>query len=78
MVWGYPEEDCDYLISNEALNLPTDNTALREMIAKAGEVMRQRSMRVAWNIEPSVNGSIESGIRALPGVMLEDCQTFGA
>ena len=64
--------DADYLKIKDAIALPQDTSALEDLIAKAGEVMRQRSMRVAWNIEPDANGPIESGIRALPGVTLDD------
>ena len=55
-----------------ALALPKDITALEAMIQKAGEVMRQRSMKVAFDIEPNANGPIEAAISALPGVTLED------
>ena len=45
---------------------------LESSIKKAGEVMRERSINVAWNNEPDCNGPIEMGIRALPAVTLDD------
>ena len=49
---------------DKILVLPADDTALREMIAKAGEVMRLRCERESWLMTPV--------IRTLPGVTLED------
>lgn len=63
----------EYLIdslipSREALSQPTDDTALRDMITKAGEVMRQRNVDKAF-----LNGfDINDVIWALPGVTLDD------
>lgn len=57
-------------ILSSALALPQDNTALREMIAKAGEVMRERCKDEAF-----LHGHcIDNEIRALPGVTLENLQ----
>ena len=55
---------------NEALDTPPDATALNELIAKAGEVMRERCVcavrgYVHW-------GQTTKQIRALPDVTLED------
>lgn len=51
---------------------PSDTSALEAIVKKAGEVMRERSINVAWNNEPDCNGPIEMEIRALPAVTLED------
>ena len=63
----------DYHKAVEALeSAQADIFVLEAMIAKAGEKMRERCINVAWNNEPDCNGPIEVGIRALPGVTLED------
>lgn len=62
------------------LTMPTDDTALREMIAKAGEVMREgcdskvTTMRLAYHREDCslYAGNVAEAIRTLPGVTLED------
>lgn len=52
---------------NEALDTPPDATAMNELIANAGDVMRERCLSLR-----SAN-LINSGcVRALPGVTLED------
>lgn len=56
----------------ELLDAPSDTSALEAIVKKAGEVMRERSINVAWNNEPDCNGPIEMEIHALPGVTLED------
>lgn len=62
----------------ETLSLPTDDTALRELIAKAGEVMRERCERVPDRVPIRVGNAgiwgveVFKEIRALPGVSLED------
>ena len=48
----------------EALALPQDTTALESMIAKAGEVMRERCVEEC--------DEAREAIRALPGVTMED------
>lgn len=57
---------------SKAISTPSDTAALEAIVKKASEVMRRRSMSVAWNNEPDCNGPIEMGIRALPAVTLED------
>lgn len=61
---------------DEALALPSDNTALREMIAKAGEVMRERCVAAMGADKGPLCGTkyATDAIRALPGVTLEDLQ----
>ena len=54
------------------LDAPSDTSALEAIVKKAGEVMRERSINVAWNNEPDCNGPIEMEIRTLPAVTLED------
>lgn len=56
----------------KALSTPSDTSALEAIVKKAGEVMRERSINVAWNNEPDCNGPIEMEIRALPAVTLDD------
>ena len=65
-------------VANEALAIPRDTTALEDMVAKAGEVMRERCLS-ATNQDNYTNDddkhvvigcNIE--IRAIPGVTLED------
>ena len=51
----------------KALAQPSDTTALEAMIAKAGEVMRERVMQARGN-----GNLYPLDIRALPGVTLED------
>lgn len=51
---------------------PSDTSVLEAIVKKAGEVMRERSINVAWNNEPDCNGPIEMEIRTLPAVTLED------
>lgn len=57
----------------QALALPADDTALREMIEKAGEVMRERCAKFVKQNIYSNQTDIEA-IRALPGVTLENLQ----
>jgi hypothetical protein len=58
----------------KALYIPTDDTALREMIAKAGEVMRERCVQ-EWIVALQTPGvTVDEAIRALPGVTMEDIQ----
>lgn len=57
-------------ICASALALPSDTTALNELIIKAGEVMRRKALREIWYDTTAVE--IENMIRALPGVTLED------
>ena len=57
---------------NALLDAPSDTSALEVLVKKAGEAMRERSINVAWNKEPDCDGPIETGIRALPAVKLED------
>lgn len=56
--------------------IPQDTSALEAMIAKAGEVMRERAARkveVAFEIHPYPRWhDITNAIRALPGVTLQD------
>lgn len=54
--------------SREALALPSDTTALEALIAKAGEVMRER----CWHSVPFGQIAICGAIRALPSITLED------
>lgn len=56
----------NYPITVEALALPQDTTALEALIARAGEVMRERCADSTPHI------SCDATIRALPGVTLED------
>ena len=58
--------------ADKVLAAPSDTSALEAIVKKAGEVMRERSINVAWNNEPDCNGPIEMEIRALPAVTLED------
>ena len=55
--------------ATQAIALPQDTSALEAMIAKAGEVMRDRVIKVSgW----SNTDGVEAGFRAIPGVTLED------
>lgn len=61
----YPHMAKGYIL--DALALPTDNTALEGMISEAGEVMRERLMRLR------AKGVLyPADIRALPTVRLGD------
>lgn len=64
------------LIQNarKALALPQDTTALKALIAKAGEVMRERCAVRAMETGDymSVGKHVAGAIRTLPGVKLED------
>ena len=68
------------VVCRRARMLPTDDTALREMIVKAGEVMRERCVVVLQGItdeyyDEEVSATwLEKDIIALPGVTLEDLQ----
>lgn len=62
----------DEMLVESALAIQPDTSALEAIVKKAGEVMRERSINVAWNNEPDCNGPIEMEIRALPAVTLED------
>lgn len=54
----------------EAFALPNDTTALQSMVAKAGEVMRERAHSAMLDLKPwDHRGEI---IRALPAVTLDD------
>lgn len=50
----------------EAFSTPNDTTALSAVVAKAGEVMRERCFAIGHS------ASIDDSIRALPDVTLED------
>ena len=52
--------------ARQALALPQDISALEAMIAKAGEVMRERCERESWRMAPV--------LRSIPGVTMEDLQ----
>lgn len=54
--------------------IPADTTALEALIAKAGEVMRERCRKVAFDMAyaDSMAVDVSQTIRALPGVTLED------
>ena len=79
---GYPESElCE--VNTEALALPQDTTALGAMIAKAGEVMRERCSDSAQTEMDGQNlGSAHwhaarvcrEAIRDIPCVTLEDLQ----
>lgn len=62
---------CAYYARN-ALALPQDATALEAIVQRAGEVMRERCAQEAWNREPEFNGPLETEIRILPGVTMDD------
>ena len=59
-----------YAVVSLALTLPSDNTALRKLVAKAGEVMRERC-DTAVLYEHGLDCQAEA-IRDLPIVTLED------
>ena len=60
-------------VVDDALAQPADNnTALRELVAKAGEVMRERCICSIRGYMHWVKTTDQ--IRALPGVTLEDLQ----
>ncbi len=59
-------------VADEAISLPSDTTALEAMIAKAGEVMRERCVSVTTKIMTGGLDAYGNAIRALPGVTLED------
>lgn len=69
-------------IAKQALALPADTTALESMIAKAGEIMRERCVAYlngdegfAYFMGSKAPGSLFSeAIRSLPGVTLGDLQ----
>ena len=57
----------------EVLSTPFTPTALSAMIAKAGEVMRQRAISAGSAINPIYGaGAAIDAIRALPNVTLEE------
>jgi len=59
--------------SKETLAAPPDATALNELIAKAGEVMRERCSTRCGGGHNKLSGRLYAeSIRALPGVTLED------
>lgn len=71
------EDDNEFYAANSAatkyLSAPSDTSALEAMIAKAGEVMREKCEKVCDEIGDSSNGwCCEGAIRAVPGVTLED------
>jgi hypothetical protein len=66
----YPHMAKGYIL--DALALPQDYTALCEMIAEAGEVMRWRT-QCAYSPDMLPNDWIDA-IRALPGVTLKELQ----
>lgn len=75
---GYREALLEYrtffssiLAGREALDLPTDTSALEATIAKAGEVMRERCAEYVMRNLYSNSDDIDA-IRALPGVTLGD------
>ena len=53
-----------YREASDSIQPPYDTTALEAMIAKAGEVMRERCERESWLMAPV--------LRSIPGVTLED------
>lgn len=53
-------------VIDAALALPQDITALSTLIAKAGEVMRERCERESWLMAPV--------LRSIPGVTMEDLE----
>lgn len=55
-----------------ALALPANTSALEAMIAKAGEVMRERCAKSCDVIGNNRGFSCATAIRALPGVTMED------
>ena len=78
MKWDEDERDVvdigdgAYKQANEALKQPADDTALRELITKAGEVMRERCIAVTTAVGSNFDGRIEKRILTLPSVTLED------
>ena len=77
---GYPESELAE-VNEEALSLPQDTSALEAMIAKAGEVMRERcfdsvqaEMDEQYIDSPPwyVAEACRDTISTLPGVTLED------
>ena len=73
---AYNGDDWPSKIAQEALALPSDDAALREMIAKAGEVMRERCVAAMGADKGPLCGTkyATDAIRALPGVTMEDLQ----
>lgn len=66
-----------YRVRNTAINalaLPQDTSAMEALIAKAGEVMRERCAHEAdpFELKNALATDIAKGIRALPGLKLED------
>lgn len=61
-------------VCDDALAQPTDTSALEEVIAKAGEVMRERCCYAQYKMTERHPCSVAVEIRALPGVTLEDLQ----
>lgn len=61
----------DKEVLEEALALPQDTTALESLIAKAGEVMRERCA-VECETHYNFSNALAAAIRALPAVTLED------
>ena len=59
----YPHMTKGYII--DAIAQPTDNTALREMVAQAGEVMRERTLS-------GTTALFANRIRLLPAITLDD------
>lgn len=58
--------------TQEALAMPQDTSALEAMIAKAGEVMRERCVGMMPDLTVADLAHVRRAIRALPGVTLED------
>jgi hypothetical protein len=70
---NYRLTKAECLAVNALLEQPTDATALREMITKAGECMRERCANKCAEGDEWAHGLwCEESIRALPGVTLED------
>lgn len=68
--WSWFDADEE---AKEAISQSTDDTALREMIQKAGEVMRSRCAKCVELRQGTKFGSpLEDAIRSLPGITLED------
>lgn len=63
-------------IRDKAIAIPQDTSALEALIAKAGEVMQERCAHEAdpFELKNALATDIAKGIRALPGVTLEDLQ----
>lgn len=57
-----------WIAACEALATPSDTTALSAIVAKAGEVMRERCLNDIWYMPIPQ----ENAIRAIPGVTMDD------